>query len=95
MGPKEEEVIDFRSLVAECASMPKFVQLCNRAMGTRLVAPLAALLDGRFPDKVSSEEREDLGMFIVFVHQAVWAPSASASAIVSEPTERCSLKSSE
>lgn len=84
MEPTDEELIDFRGLVTEAAAMPKLVELCNRAMGTRLKAPIRALLDGRFPNEVSSEEREDLGKFIVFVHQAVWAPATSAPVTDSE-----------
>ena len=64
--------ITFRNLVKDCAEEPQLVESFNRAYGSSLAAPIAALLDDSWPSQVTPEEELLLGCFIVFVHEQLW-----------------------
>lgn len=66
------EVISFRRLVKDCAQEPQLVASFNRAYGMQLQAPIAALLEDRWPLGVSEEEEMQIGCFIIFVHEHIW-----------------------
>lgn len=69
---KAERGLTFRELVRECAQEPAIVEAFNRHHGARLEAPIAALLQDRWPLDVKTQDEVDLGAFIVFIHEALW-----------------------
>jgi hypothetical protein len=59
-------------LVRDCAEEPQLVESFNRAYGAQLQAPIAAILDDRWPLRVAKDEEFLIGCFIVFVHEHIW-----------------------
>src|ERR1700755_1478425 len=66
------DAISFPNLVKDCAEEPQLVESFNRDYGAKLQAPIAALLDDRWPLQVTPEEELLIGGFIVFVHEQLW-----------------------
>ena len=64
--------ITFRDLVKDCAEEPQFIESFNRAYGAQLQAPIAAILDDRWPLRVAKDEEFLIGCFIMFVHENIW-----------------------
>jgi len=71
-GHASIEGITFRDLVKDCAEEPQLVETFNRVYGAHLQAPIAALLDERWPAQMSEEEELLIGCFIGFVHEQIW-----------------------
>lgn len=63
----------FSACVKDCAGDEHIIEAYNRLYGTKLRAPIAALLSGpgaaRPPNSPSDDE---LGRFILFCYDAVW-----------------------
>ena len=64
--------ISFRDLVKDCAEEPLLVASFNKAYHARLQAPINALLSDRWPHDVSAEEEQQIGYFILFIHEHIW-----------------------
>ena len=64
--------ITFRELVKDCAEEPMFIESFNRAYGAQLQAPIAAIIDDRWPTCVAKDEEFLIGCFIMFVHEHLW-----------------------
>ena len=71
-GDKSIAGITFRELVKDCAEEPKFIESFNRAYGAQLQAPIAAIVDDRWPSRVAKDEEFLIGCFIMFVHEHLW-----------------------
>jgi hypothetical protein len=66
------DTISFRSLVKDCATESQLVASFNLAYGMQLQAPIAALLEDRWPHQLSEGEELQIGCFILFVHENIW-----------------------
>ncbi len=74
--------ITFRSLVKDCATRPQLVAAFNCVYGMQLQAPIAALLEDRWPHGLSEAEELQIGCFILFVHENIWQRFKRAQSVV-------------
>lgn len=56
-----------RELVKACASVPLIIEACNHRYGLSLTCPIAALVEGRYPNEVTEQEAWEVEQFTRYI----------------------------